>query len=179
MSNSKPNRLPFPAQLLTTGIIVVALVGTAQLGNSEEDSRAFDEAAEHTRFQLEGATRGVDRVDRADNVLAGRWEVEYEDPEFTGTVIYELREEEEGLRGYVVEISDEQGEWEPDSTFVFSVTSFDGSKGKGSYQIEYEGKHYDVPCDIQLLPSDDLRVQYDYYGYTGDETWVRVEREEP
>lgn len=176
MSNSKSNRLPFPAQVLTTGIIVVALVGTAQLASSKEDSRAFDKAAEHTRFQLEGTDRKADRVD---NVLAGRWEVEYEAPEFTGTVIYELREEEKGLRGYLVEFSDEQGVWVSDGTLVFRLHSFDGKRGKGSYKIEYEGKHYDIPCDIQLLPSGDLRVQYDYYGYTGDETWVRVEREEP
>ena len=176
MSNSKPNRLPFPAQILTTGLIVVALAGTAQLANSKEDAGAFDEAAAHTRFQLEGTDQ---REERVDNALTGRWKVEYETPEFTGTVIYELREEEGGLRGYLVETSDEQGVWVSDGTLVFKLHSFDGTRGKGSYQIEYEGEHYDVPCDIQLLPSGDLRVQYDYYGYTGDETWAREEREEP
>ena len=59
------NRLPFPAQLLTTAIIVAILVGAARLASSEEDSKAFDEAAEHTRFELEGAARGVIAADSA------------------------------------------------------------------------------------------------------------------
>jgi len=61
------NRLPFPAQLLTTAIIVAILVGAARLASSEEDSRAFDEAAEQTRFELEGAARGVVAADSADH----------------------------------------------------------------------------------------------------------------
>jgi len=65
MSNGKQNRLSFPVQILTTVIIVGALVWAARLASSEEDSRAFDEAAEQTRFQLEGAARGIGPVDEA------------------------------------------------------------------------------------------------------------------
>ena len=64
---NRRNRLPFPAQLLTTAIMVAALAGAARLASSEEDSRAFDEAAERTRFQLEGAARGVLAADSADD----------------------------------------------------------------------------------------------------------------
>ena len=60
-------RLPFPAQILTTAIMVAALVGAARLASSEEDSREFDEAAEQTRFQLEGAARGVVAADTAED----------------------------------------------------------------------------------------------------------------
>ena len=67
MANSRPHRLSFPVQLLTTGIIVAALAGAAQVTSSEEDSRAFDEAAGQTRFQLEGAARGVLAADSADD----------------------------------------------------------------------------------------------------------------
>lgn len=66
MSGGTPNRLSFPVQVLTTGIIVAVLAGAARLASSDEDSRAFDEAAEHTRFQLEGAARGVEAVGPAD-----------------------------------------------------------------------------------------------------------------
>ena len=65
MPDGKPNRLSFPVQILTTVIIVGALVWAARLASSEEDSRAFDEAAEQTRFQLEGAARGIGPVDDA------------------------------------------------------------------------------------------------------------------
>lgn len=54
MPHGRHNRLSFPAQILTTAIIVAVLVAAARLASSEEDSRAFDEAAEETRFQLEG-----------------------------------------------------------------------------------------------------------------------------
>ena len=64
---NRRNRLPFPAQLLTTAIMVAALAGAARLASSEEDSRAFDKAAEQTRFQLEGAARGVLAADTADH----------------------------------------------------------------------------------------------------------------
>ena len=67
MPHGRHNRLSFPAQLLTTAIIVAALAGAAHLASSEEDSRAFDEAAEETRFQLEGAARGVLTADTADD----------------------------------------------------------------------------------------------------------------
>ena len=66
---NRPSRLPFPAQILTTAIIVVAFVGAARLASSEEDSRAFDEAAEQTRFQFEGAARGVGAADPADDEI--------------------------------------------------------------------------------------------------------------
>ena len=55
MTQGRRHRLSFPAQLLTTALIVVVLAGVARLTSSEEDARAFDEAAEQTRFQLEQA----------------------------------------------------------------------------------------------------------------------------
>lgn len=63
MPDSRRYRLSFPAQILTTSIIVAALFGVARLSSSEEDARAFDEAAEETRFQLEGAARGISAAD--------------------------------------------------------------------------------------------------------------------
>ena len=67
MHHRSPYRLSFPVQLLTTAIIVAVLAGAARLASSEEDARAFDEAAEQTRFQLEGAARGVEAAGRADD----------------------------------------------------------------------------------------------------------------
>lgn len=63
MPDSRRYRLSFPAQILTTAIIVATLFGVARLSSSEEDARAFDEAAEETRFQLEGAARGISAAD--------------------------------------------------------------------------------------------------------------------
>ena len=75
---NRRNRLPFTAQILTTAVIVIALIGAARLASSEEDARAFDEAAELTRFQLEGAARGVEVADPAADDRQGP--VEREEP---------------------------------------------------------------------------------------------------
>ena len=45
MSAQGRSKLNFPMQILTTGAIVLALAGAARLASSQEDSRAFDEAA--------------------------------------------------------------------------------------------------------------------------------------
>jgi len=67
MQRGSSYRLSFPAQILTTAIIVAVLAGAARLASSEEDARAFDEAAEQTRFQFEGAARGVEAARPADD----------------------------------------------------------------------------------------------------------------
>ena len=41
------------------------MVAAARWASSEEDAKAFDEAAEQTRFQFEGAARGVEAADPA------------------------------------------------------------------------------------------------------------------
>ena len=49
--------------------MVVAMVAAARWASSEEDAKAFDEAAEQTRFQFEGAARGVEAADPATDDL--------------------------------------------------------------------------------------------------------------
>ena len=58
--------------------MVGALAGGARLASSEQDARAFDEAAEQTRFQFEGAARGVEAADPAADDL--QVPVEREEP---------------------------------------------------------------------------------------------------
>lgn len=62
-----PLRLRFPLQLLVTGVIVAALAWAARLASTPEGASAFDEAAEETRFEFEGAARGVGLPDPADD----------------------------------------------------------------------------------------------------------------
>lgn len=66
-SDRSSKRLPFPLQLLVTGIIVAALAWAARLASTPEGASAFDEAAEETRFEFEGAARGVVLPDPADD----------------------------------------------------------------------------------------------------------------
>ena len=53
MSKSKPSRLSFPVQILTTAIIVAGLVWAARLSSSA-DAEAFDEAAERRGSSSKG-----------------------------------------------------------------------------------------------------------------------------
>jgi len=169
---SRTQWLRFPVQLAATAIIVLGLVGVAHMANSRERAEAFDQVAGRTSFQFEGSGRGLGV---AAHVLEGRWRVAYDDPWFTGSLVYDLREEEDGLRGYLVESVDASGQSVSDNSLIFELRSWDGTKGKGSYSMEYDGVRYEAECDIALQSDDKLRVRYSYRGYDGDETWTRVE----
>ena len=164
--------LRFPVQLAVTAMIVLGLVGVAHMASSRDRAEAFDQAAAQTRFQFEGSGRGVGV---AAHVLEGRWRVEYDDPRFTGSLVYDLREEEDGLRGYLVESVDESGQSVSDNSLIFELHSWAGTKGEGSCSMESDGVRYEAQCDIALQSADELRVRYSYRGYDGEETWTRVE----
>lgn len=171
MSNSTP-WLRLPVQLAVTAAIVFALVGAAHIAGSRERAESFDRMAAQTRFQLGGTERSAGV---AEQVLEGRWRVEYDEPWFTGSLVYDLREEEDGIKGYLVEIVDENGQSVSANSLIFELRSWDGTKGEGIYSMEYEGDRYEAECDIELQSTDWLRVRYSYYGYDGNETWTRVE----
>lgn len=142
------------------------------MANSRERAEAFDRAAAQTRFQFEGAGRGVGV---ADHVLEGRWRVEYDDAWFNGSLVYDLREEEDGLRGYLVATVHQNGQSVSDNSLILELRSWDGTKGEGLYSVEYEGIRYEAECVIELRSAGELRVRYSYQGYDGDEIWARVE----
>ena len=175
MPGSTP-KLRFPAQLAVTATIVLGLAGAAQLASSSHDAEAFDQAAAQTRLAFDAAGRGVSA---ADHVLDGRWRVRYDEPWFTGSVVYDLREEDDGIRGYLVEIVDAEGRLFSDNSLILELRTWDGTRGQGLYSMEYEGERYEAECDIELQPAGRLRVRYRYYGYLGDELWMRVEGEAP
>lgn len=168
----KAPRLRFPGQLAVTAMIVVCLVGIAQLAGSREGAPAPDPVPARTRLPLEGLGRGAGAQD---HVLAGRWRVEYDDPWFTGSLTYELRQGAEGLRGHLVEIADENGRTPGDDSLIFELRDWDGTKGAGIYSMEYEGTRYEAACDLELQSTGELHVRYRYSGYPFSEVWTRVE----
>lgn len=171
MSNSTP-WLRLPVQLAVTAAVVFALVGAAQMAGSRERAEALDRPAAQTRFQLGGTERAAGV---AEHVLEGRWRVEYDETWFTGSLVYDLREEDDGIKGYLVEIVDENGYSVSANSLIFELRTWDGTKGEGIYSMEYEGDRYEAECDIELQSRGRLRVRYSYYGHDGDETWRRVE----
>ncbi len=171
MSNSTP-WLRLPVQLAVTAGIVFALVGAALLAGSQGRAEAFDRVATQPRVQPGGTERGAGV---AEHVLEGRWRVNYDEPWFTGSLVYDLREEDDGIKGYLVEIVDENGRSMSANSLIFELRRWDGAKGEGIYSMEYEGDRYEAECDIELQSTGRLRVLYSYYGHDGDETWTRVE----
>ena len=172
---NKTRWFPLPAQLVATAVIVFVLVGAAQMASSDADATLFDEAAEQTRLQFEGAGRGVLPIDHE---LAGEWTLEYEDSDISLTLVYDLREEQGQLNGYLVEMVDESGHSAQANTLIFELVSWntDELTGEGVYHVEYEGDRYAVECVVELQDSGELRVRYNYYGYNGDEIWKRVHK---
>lgn len=171
MSNNTP-WLRLPVQLAATAGIVFALVGAAHLAGPRERADAFDRTAAQTRFQSGGTESGPGV---AEHVLEGRWRVEYDEPWFTGSLVYDLRKEDDAIEGYLVEMVDNNGQSVPANSLIFELRRWDGTKGEGIYSMDYEGDRYEAECDIELQSAGGLRVRYSYYGYDGDETWTRVE----
>lgn len=175
MADNTP-KLRFPAQLAVTATIVLGLAGAAQLASSSSDAETFDQAAAQTRLAFDAAGRGVSA---GDHVLKGRWRVTYNEPWFTGSVVYDLREGDDGIKGYLVEIVDADGRTWSDDALILELRTWDGTRGAGLYSMEYEGERYETECDIELQSAGRLRVRYRYYGYPGDELWTRLEEEAP
>ena len=157
--------------------MVFGLAGVAQMGSIPADVAAVDRAAVETRFQLDAVGPGVGVTAR--HVLAGRWRVDYEDRWFAGRLVYDLRAEDGTVRGYLVETTDETGRSFPGDSLVFELRGWDGTRGEGLYSMDFEGERYEASCAIELQSADRLRVRYDFHGYRGDETWVRIEGADP
>ena len=164
-------RLRFPGQLAVTAMIVIGLAGIAHLAGSREGAPAPDPMPARTLLPLEGLGRGVGAPD---HVLAGRWRVKYDDPWFTGSLTYDLRPGAEGLRGYLVEIVDENGRTPGDDSLIFELGNWNGTHGEGIYSMEYEGSRYEAECDLELQSTGELHVRYRYSGDPFSEVWTRV-----
>ena len=190
MARSKPlGNLFF--QLLATAFIVAGLTGAAHALSDNEAvaepdlGEYFDGATQEAGVpassdESPAATGGPDTNQETDtnpqpHPLAGTWSTPYEDTEFTGFLLIELRGEGDNLRGFAVAVGDDTGTLSIDEELVFSVTSFDGESGAGIYYHEEAGERYDVPTTLQLLDDDHLQVSWDYAGEAGTELWRRAE----
>ena len=107
--------------------------------------------------------------------LQGKWGVTYNSEEFTGTMVYDLKKEGKVINAYLVEYRDEEGYAEaakPEKTLV--IKKFDGKKGRGIYNVSYEGETYEVDCKITIVDDNTFQLSYDYYGYGDTEIWKKL-----
>lgn len=107
--------------------------------------------------------------------ITGKWKVVYNSEEFKGSIIYNLINENNLINAYTWEYQDENGNREKAANEIaLIIQKFDGSNGKGSYNIMYEGKKYDVDCEIKIINKTTFELSYDYYGYGDTETWKKL-----
>ena len=153
-------------------VIVAGLVVVTFLMGSEKPAENLDPALMPAHNQPE---RKELEIVAAEHPLEGRWRVNYEEPWFTGSLVYELRQQTDGLKGYLVEITGEGGmQSVSGDLLIFELSSWDDNSGAGLYYMEFEGVAYKVECDIELQAMDRLHVRYTYNGGSGEETWVRI-----
>ncbi|WP_234859087.1 hypothetical protein [Aquimarina aquimarini] len=106
--------------------------------------------------------------------IIGKWKVAYNDKNFKGAIVYDLKKEGKIFNAYTYQYQDEHGNAEKaENIKTLTIKKFDGYQGKGIYKIEYEGKKYDIECQIDIVDENTFSLSYDYYGYSDIETWKR------
>ncbi len=106
--------------------------------------------------------------------IIGKWKVKFDNSDFKGAIVYDLKKENGVFNAYILEYQDEKGHSQKtESVKTLIIKSFDGSVGKGQYLITYQGQEYDVDCDIDLLDTSTFKLSYDYYGYSAVVTWKK------
>lgn len=106
--------------------------------------------------------------------LIDQWKVAYNTDDFKGAIIYQIKKEGKVYNAYTHEYEDENGYAEKaEGTKTLTITSFNGTKGKGVYSIAFEGKQYEIDCQIAMMDKNTFTLSYDYYGYADVETWKR------
>lgn len=106
-----------------------------------------------------------------DSLLLGYWEVQYEDP--TVKVVYELKQEQGVIKGYSVQLEDEDGNTMRDNTLAILINSVSDKTTKARYFMEYKGEKYEVNCELKI-EANKLILTYSYFGFDEQEVWHKT-----
>ncbi|WP_298420398.1 hypothetical protein [uncultured Kordia sp.] len=145
-------------------LVTYASQNSPQNFNSYDDTTSVNSAEKTSQYTINNET----------DYIVGKWIVKYNEKEFKGSILYEIQKEGNKFNAYTVSYLDKVGHSEKaKKTKTLSITSFDGYKGKGIYEIEYEGEIYDVDCTIDMVDENTFQLSYNYYEYNGFETWKK------
>ena len=103
--------------------------------------------------------------------LQGKWNVE-----FVGEkekAIYEIKKVDDKLKGYAILWIDEDGKKYADQSLVLNNITWNGQKGKADYKLEYKGDILEMEAKFEKVTKDKIKVSYSYWGYKGEEIWIR------
>ncbi|MEM6686698.1 MAG: hypothetical protein AAF617_13025 [Bacteroidota bacterium] len=151
--------------LIRSLLVIIVFAGSAHLMTYAADQNPNFTSTDTKFTQSNNKTEDI----------TGRWKVTYNTEEFQGAIVYNIKKEGNKFNAYTFEYQDTNGFGSPaEKTKTLIITSFKGAKGKGVYKLEYEDEIYDVDCTIVMVDENTFRLSYDYYGYSGEETWKRV-----
>jgi ribosomal protein S8 len=159
-------------RLFTTSIlIIVILAGTVHVFANIKNK----ESMKKETIQLPKVDQTVQQKNQIE-AFVGNWEVVYNSEEFTGKIHYELKLEENQIKGYMKKVFDRDGNFENTNALTLIIKTFNvkKNKGKGTYKFEYEGKNYDTSCNIILKSENQFELGYSYYDYRDTETWNKL-----
>lgn len=159
--------------------IIIFIAGIAHLATYASQDNRFIKKNDTIKNQFEKTTSNDYEQDFSKDYLEtdyiiGKWKVNYNNNDFKGAILYDLKKEGNEFNAYTYEYLDGEGnskEAEPNKTLT--IKSFDGYQGNGIYRFDYEGEQFQVDCSIDMLDENTFQLRYDYYGYADVETWKR------
>lgn len=154
--------------------IIIFLAGGTHLfhflSQNPGTSYPVEESSVPTKSAPQENTQRTSLVD-----LSGNWKVSYNTSELKGAIVYELKKEGKVINAYTKEYQDENGYGQQaENEIGLTITTYDGSVGKGMYTITYEGEKYNVEATIDIIDARTFKLRYDYYGYSDVETWKKL-----
>lgn len=172
--------------LLFRSILVIAVIaGSAHLATyaSQENNtvEVYDEnsseeiISENSISNEEKPSENTSKnYNENTDYIIGKWKVTYNDKNFKGAIVYNIKKVGKTFNAYTYQYQDEAGNSQKaENAKILTIKNFDGYKGKGVYEIEYEKQKYQVECDINMVDENTFKLSYDYYGYSDVETWKR------
>ncbi len=171
--------------------IIIFIAGTAHLVNylsltsksSESNLYWKEHASNSPTSEIENSevvpssieTEQDEFINYETDYIIGKWKVTYSSKDFDGVIVYDVKKESKAFHAYTYEYQDRNGNIEKaKKTKVLIIQKFDGYKGEGIYVISYEGKQYDVKCNIDMIDENTFKLSYEYYGYSDVETWKKI-----
>ncbi len=141
--------------LLFRSILIIALLtGIAHLFSSK------------STFNPDSNT-GFDFLDR-------EWKNEYYSESTQANLVYRFYREHNVYKAYLIRIENQKGTTYINSTKEsITIHNFDGKKGSGIYNFEYQGENHISPCEIIIQNKDSFKLCYEYYGQSECEIWKK------
>ncbi|MCV6631592.1 MAG: hypothetical protein OIF50_17215 [Flavobacteriaceae bacterium] len=110
-----------------------------------------------------------------DDVLLGKWKANYTEDNETFSVIYEFKRDKGALKCYsiYIEIANERSDYK---SLAMSKIVFNGIKGIANYTYKENNENFAMRTKLHLKDKNTLKLNYSYWGYTGEETWDRLQK---